>query len=781
MTLEIVLLLVILGAAVLFFVSGWLRVDLVALLVLSSLALTGLATPSEALAGFSNPAVVTVWAVFILGGGLLRTGVAGMLGSRILRIAGSGELGLLLAVMLTAGFLSAFMNNVGVAALLLPVLMDIARRTGRPPSRLLMPLAFGALLGGLTTLVGTPPNILVTDALRQRGFAPFSLFDFTPVGLAVMLSGIAFMSLVGRHLLPSRRSEEGNSTKKEMEDRYLVSLKNQLFFIRLPGNTLMKGRTLTESRLGAGAGLNVIALVRGGRTLHTPDGETVLQGMDCLIVAGKPDQLLELQGNRFLIKEKDHLPLETLISGDIGWAEATFEPGSGYTGLSLRDMNFRRRYGVNVVGIFRKERLIRTYLTDMPLKEGDALLVIGPRRKIEDLHGQAELRVWKTDKNYIPLLLERLMFLRVPADSSLVGKTVSQSRLGDALDLSVIAIYREGNTFVPGDEEKFQAQDRLLVEGRQENLETLQALQELELEKARLADLPDLESGEAGFMEAILSPRTSLAGKSLRDLHFREKYGLNVVGLFRQGRFLTENLREEPLRLGDGILLHGPWERMKVLGSEPDFVVLTARAEEPPRLKKAPLAVLAMAVFVVPVIFGWVPVHIGAVTAAALTVVFGCLTMDEAYWAINWKAVFLIAGMLPLGVVIEKTGAAQLLSREVLAVMGDFGPRGMIAGVYIITSLCAQVMPTSAVAILIAPIAMDMALEMNLYPHALMMTVAMSSSASFMSPVAHPANVLVMGPGGYRFIDYTKVGVPLTAVCLLVVLFVLPLFWPLSP
>ena len=204
MTFEIAVVLTILGVAVVLFVTERLSVDLVALLVLGSLALAQLVTPAEALSGFSSPAVVTVWAMFVISGALARTGVANIVGRQVLRLAGSGEVQLIAVIMLTAGLLSAFMNNVGVAALLLPVVMDIARRIDRPPSKLLMPLAFGSLLGGLVTLIGTPPNILISDALRDFGLRPFRMFDYTPVGVVVMFAGVAFMALIGRHLLPTR-------------------------------------------------------------------------------------------------------------------------------------------------------------------------------------------------------------------------------------------------------------------------------------------------------------------------------------------------------------------------------------------------------------------------------------------------------------------------------------------------------------------------------------------------------------------------------------------------
>ncbi len=204
MTPEIALVLSILAAAVVFLITEWIPMEVTALLSLGAVALTGLVTPAQALAGFSNPAVVTVWAVFILSGGLTLTGVANVIGNFVLRLAGNKETTMIIVIMTTAGVMSAIMNNVAVAALMLPVVMDIARHTGRPPSRLLMPLAYGSLLGGLTTQIGTPPNILVTDALRDAGFKAFTFFDFTPVGLIVMSSGIAFMTFIGRHLLPQR-------------------------------------------------------------------------------------------------------------------------------------------------------------------------------------------------------------------------------------------------------------------------------------------------------------------------------------------------------------------------------------------------------------------------------------------------------------------------------------------------------------------------------------------------------------------------------------------------
>ncbi|MCP4428380.1 MAG: SLC13/DASS family transporter, partial [Chloroflexi bacterium] len=250
MTDEIVIVLTILVIAIFLFVTEKLRVDAVALLVMGSLTVAGLVTPEQAVSGFSNGAVVTVWAVFILSGGLAQTGIANQIGKYVLRLAGDGEARLLIVIMLTAGVMSAFMNNIGVAALLLPVILDIARQTKRPPSKLLLPLVFGALLGGMLTLIGTPPNILVSDALRDAGLEAFGFFDYAPAGLAFLLVGTAFMVVIGRRLLPTRHPAQSIVSREDGDTEELYELREALAEIELPTGSGLAGRTLAESRIG---------------------------------------------------------------------------------------------------------------------------------------------------------------------------------------------------------------------------------------------------------------------------------------------------------------------------------------------------------------------------------------------------------------------------------------------------------------------------------------------------------------------------------------------------
>jgi di/tricarboxylate transporter len=780
-TLEIALVLGILAGAVLLFVSEWVRVDLVALIVLVSLVFSGLLTPIQAVSGFSNPAVITVWAVFILSGALARTGVAGILGRQILRLSGDSESRLIMIIMLTSASLSAFMNNVGVAALLLPVVMDIARRTRRSPSKLLIPLAFSSLLGGLTTLIGTPPNILVSAALEQGGLAPFRFFDFTPVGAAVVLAGIAYMAFVGRRILPTRIPvREMAGEKVDLDQTY--GIKAGLLVLDVPTGSPLIGKSLADSRLGSALGLNVMGVKRGGRVELAPDPSHRFEAEDRIIAQGPRDASQQLGVTEYLVVAQERVAPEELITGDYDFAELTLSPKSGLIGRTIRDIDFRKRFhGVLVIAAWRDETPIRTHLAETALEADDVLLALGHREELEKLRHSAELVYSGAADLGRYRLEERLMSLTVPAASPLVGESLEHSRLGDVFSLGVMAIFRDGlPRLLPPREETLQAGDVLLVKCKREDLITVTGLHGLRIDKTAAPGLGDLESERVCLGELVLAPRSTVVGKTLSQLHFREKYGMNVVAVMRQGK-VYDNLRYFPLAFGDALLVHGPREKLQLIASEPDFIVLSEDTQKAPLTGKAPIAALVMAGVVGSVILGLIPIYIAAVAGAILVVLTGCLSMDEAYRSIEWRAVFLIAGMLPLGLAMQETGAAEWVAAGVVGAVGGLGPLAVVAGLYLLTAVAAQVMPTSAVAILVAPLAITAATDLGMSPYALMMTVSLSASASFMSPVAHPANVLIMGPGGYRFVDYIKVGLPLTLVCLLVTLLLLPLVWPLTP
>ena len=783
MTPDIALVLSILAVAIVFLITEWIPLEVTALLALGAVALTGLVSPVEALAGFSNPAVITVWAVFILSGGLTRTGVANTIGHFVLRMAGSSETRMIVVIMLTGGVMSAIMNNVAVAALMLPVVMDIARHTGSPPSRLLMPLAYGSLLGGLTTQIGTPPNILVSDALTNEGLRSFTFFDFTPIGLTVMFAGIAFMMFIGRHLLPKRDVVKEASRAKNGDWETQYDLQERLFNIRIPANSMLANKTLSESRLGSVLGWNVISITRKDQTLTTPGPADTLKVGDQLTVEGRIENLKELKNWKQLMIEEGGIDLETPYSSDIKIGEILLG-NSQFVGKTLNSIGFRGSFGANVLAIRRKSSIKRTNLQDEPLELGDMLLIAGHHEQLEEfkrISGFDQFRyVPRSDLINVYHLHERLMVMRIPPDSLLIGKSLKESRMGDALGSRVLGILRGNDPILmPEPWETLKANDSLVVEGRISDFEMLHGLEELGIERRTQPDINTLASGNIGLVEAILSPHTTLVGKTLRQLNFREKYGLNVLAIWRQGQAHRSNLRDTSLRFGDALLLLGPRGKLKLLGREPDFIVLTGTAQEELRLEKMKISIIIMAGILLPVIIGWVPIYIAAIVGAALMVLFGCLTMDEAYRHIEWKAVFLIAGMLPLGAALDQTGAARLIAEGVVSLVGPYGPRAVMFGLVALTFLATCFVPTAALVVLMAPIVLNTSMNMGLSPHAFMMAIAMAASASFMTPISHPANILVMGPGGYRFLDYFKVGGLLTLVILVIIVTVLPLFWPL--
>jgi len=600
-TAEIAYMLVILAITILLFVTEWLRVDVVSLLVLLALLITGLITPEAAFSGFSSPAVLTVWAVFIVSGGLFHTGVANLLGDRLLKIAGSSPRRLVGLIMATVGVMSGVMNNVGATAVLMPAVVSISRKARVSASKLLMPLAFGSLLGGMTTLIGTPPNILVSDVLSQAGYEPFSLLDFAPIGLVALVLGVIYMALIGLRRLPEQTAVEMMASTGEhvdLVDSYRLG--ERLFRARIPAGSRLVGQRLAESGLREEFELTVIGLERRGKLSLGLDKDTILQRGDVLLIEGMVDNLV--------------------------WAEAT-----GWVDVQ-------------------------------------------PEVGVED---------------------------------------------------------------------------------------------------------HDLQSEVVGIAEVLLSPRSGLVGKTLAEILFREKYSLTVLAILRDGRPRRTGLVDLPLRFGDTLLVQGPRQKIRILQREPDFVVMGDVEVAPMvRARRAPVAIGLLVLMLVPVIAGWLPIAASALLAGILMVITGCLTMDEAYQSIEWKAVFLVAGTLPLGIAMQETGTAEYLAGFLVDTLGGLHPLALLAGFFILTNLLTQFMSNAASTMLIAPIAIGAAQQIGSEPYALLMTVAVAASAGFLTPVAHQSNVLVMGPGGYRFGDYFKSGLPLDLLTFVVTVLIVPLIWP---
>jgi len=784
MTFEIALVLGILAVALVLFISEIIRMDLVALLVLGTLTITGLVSADQAFDGFSNNAVVTVWAMFILSEGLTRTGIANVIGRQVIRVAGRQEVPMIIVVMITGAVLSAFMNNIGVAALMLPVVVDVARRTRIPVSRLLMPLANATLLGGLMTLIGTPPNLLISESMERSGYEPFGLFDFTPVGGGVVLAGILFVSLVGRLMLPRTRAERGKGrSQRSLRARY--KLAEQTFMLRVPVNSVLVGKTLAESRIGTSTGLVILSLVRFGRSETLPSRQTVLRAGDGILVQGREDQFRELQRWSDLVIEREAPVLKSMVESKIGYAEVVLDEGSPLVGELVRLAGFRSRFNVVVVGVKRRRRYRVANLAYVPLRAGDRILVQGEAAGLAELQKFDDFAsVEVLSKEQLRELYtadERMFVVRLPKHSDLSDATLAKSRLADVFDFRVLAIFREGKlNLMPGGDEKLTGGDLLLIEGRPEDMEVLRGLQELEIESRVGSHLGALDSERLSLLDATLDPRSSLAGKTVGELNFRERYGIELAGIWREGEAVKTDLADERLQIGDALLLLGPRDRLQLLSGDSDFLILTPLGQTPPDTRRAPLAAAIMLGVVTTVMAGYLPISVAAVVGGSVMILTGCLSMEQAYRAIDWRAIFLIAGMLPLGTAMQDSGAASWLAAQVMNLLGDAGPWPVIVGLYFLTALATIVIPAAALVVLMSPIVLSAMAEMGFAPQTAMMAIAMAA-ASFMSPISHPANILIMGPGGYRFVDYLKVGVPLTLVVFLAAMVLVPWLWPLTP
>ncbi len=595
---QIALTLIILIAAITLFLHERWSADVVSLLVMLVLTLTGLLTPTEAFASFANPVVISISSIFVVSAALFQTGVATRLGRGIVRWAGDSEPRLIAALMIGAALLSGVMNNVAVTAVLMPAVIGIALSIGRAPSRLLLPLSFAAVVGGTLTLIGTPPNLIVSHVLSEGGFPPFGLLDITPVGVIGVLTATLFMATIGRRLLPDRPLEE----------------------------------RLHRARL--------------------------------------PSQLISLY----------RLP-------------------------------------------------------------------------------------------------ERIYTLHVPADSPLVGQTLAESSLGRDHGLTVLGIVRQSRFYMaPSPTEQINAGDRLLTEGGPRRLRRAAADKGITWDRATV-DETELLVGDVGVAEVTLTPRSALAGRTLRELNFRERFGLTVLALWRGGEPVERYISEEPLHQGDAFLVQGPWAKIRLLHDQPGLLVLSEDKDIPRRTQKAPWAAAILVGMVVAVVANLLPLPVAAMGAAILMVMTGCLRVEEAQNAIEWRVVFLIAGMLALGTAMEKTGAAQWVALTVLSPVAKHGSLPAMAALFLITTVLTLGISNHATAALVAPIALSVAVSQGFDPHPLLLAVAVGTSAALLTPFAHPSTLLVMGPGGYKFRDYVRVGLPLSMALLVTTLLGLTLLY----
>jgi len=774
MTLQIAFLLAVLGVMVVLFLTEKLPVELTAFAGLAVLALAGYVEPSEAFEGFASPAVITMLSVFFVSAALLHTGVADSAARAIHNIVGPREKLLVVFLMLVAGLLSAFMNNVAATAVLMPAVASLCKQASIAPSRLYMPLAFGAILGGTTTLVGTPPNLLTAEVMSDRGMEPFGLFEFTPFGAALLTAGILYMLTVGRWLLPDSGMSAQAGGQGDLTQIY--RLRERLFSIHVPVGSPLDGATLRDARLSTALGVNVVAVLRGGGKELAPAPDFVIRGDDQLLVEGKfsdVEHLIGVQGLRVAKTRKTSL---REASGVFTGVVIRIPEGNPAVGQTVQALRVRDRFGVLVAAVWRGHEVVHDRPGGLPLEAGDELLLVGQREQVEEVAASPQTDVVEIGRTAVERLDGVAFELAVGEGSTMVGKTLRESRIGELVGLTVIGVMRDGKLAAVGPEDMLEARDRMLVTGEPTRIASLLEVGDVEVKAA--APETAIASDSVLVVEAVVAPRASIAGRTVKELDFRERYGLQVLAIWREGAPLHEGIADLTLSIGDALLLQGPAAKVQLLVSNPDFLMLSPGLQEVRRTNKAPFALAGLAMMVALVAGGYYPIQVAAFSAAVFVVLTGALTMPEAYRAIEWRAIFLVAAVLPVGIAMERTGAAALIADGVVNYAGQLGPMAVLVSLLILSSALSQGLDGAPTVVLLAPVVFLLADELAISPRPLMMGVGLAASAAFLTPFSHKANLLVMGAGGYRVNDFIRVGSVLTVIVLGLLALLIPLLLP---
>ena len=605
------------------FANGRIRSDIVALCALCALLVFQILTPAEALSGFSNSVVIMMVGLFVVGGAIFQTGLAKMISSRILKLAGKSETRLFLLVMLVTAGIGGFVSNTGTVALMLPIVVSLAASANLNASRLLMPLAFASSMG-LFTLIATPPNLVIHEQLVSGGYEGLSFFSFFPVGLICVTVGTIVLLPLTKWFLSKKGGKDGKKGKSGKSLNELVKeygLSDNLYRLKVLNTSLLKGKTIVE-------------------------------------------------------------------------------------------LDVRRKYGLNVIEVRRIDTSQRRFL-----KTSTPQQIVSPRTQL-------------------------------------------------------------------------QPEDVLYIRGSQEKME--QFVIDYQLEKLESASAEEMAKGgktldfyDIGIAEIVLMPSSKLINQTVKECGFRDKFNVNILGIRRNNEYMLRDLGSQRVHSGDVLLVQGTWANIARLSQDDtEWVVLGQPLAEAAKVTldyKAPIAAAIMILMVCMMVFDFIPVApvTAVIIAGLLMVLTGCFrNVEAAYKTINWESIVLIAAMMPMSMALEKTGASEYISNSLVSGLGVYGPFALMAGIYFTTSLMTMFISNTATAVLLAPIAMNSAIQIGINPTPFLFAVAVAASMCFASPFSTPPNALVMPAGQYTFMDYIKVGLPLQIIMGIVMIFVLPLLFP---
>ncbi len=588
---DIILLLVILTGAVFLFVSETLPIDLTAGLLLGTLLISGILTTEEALSGLSNPATVTIGAMFILSHGLTKTGAIRYLGDQLINFTqGKTEIAFLLFLTVSAS-VSSFINNTAAVAIFLPLGIQLSKQFNLSPSKILIPLSYASIFGGTMTLIGTSTNILVSNISFEHGYGRFGMFEFLKLGAIFMLAGMVYLLFFSRKFLPVRDSGD------DLTSKYDIS--NYLTELRVPEHSLLIGKTALEKKIGSHYDLNILGIIRNKKKILMDIRVTAIQAGDILIVKGHLDQIIQL-------KEKEKLLLLT---------------------------------------------------------------------------------------------------------------------------------------------------------------------------EAKLAD-EELSGEDSTLTEVLISPNSNLIGQTLKEVEFSRRYGAFVLALRTHGETLRDKLSNIPMNSADTLLVYGSKSQLEMLRNDQDFILLNNIDYRLSKNRKWIIVVGTIIAVVLLAALEVMPILVSAFIGCLTLILANIMTLQEAYESVDWSVIILLAGVIPLGIAMEKTGLAEIIGKSAAAFGAPMGPVFVLAIIYIVTSLLTEIMSNNSTAILMAPVAIATAQALTVSPIPFLMAVAFAGSASFMTPVGYQTNTMVYGPGGYRYGDFFRFGTPLQIIFTILAIVFIPLFWP---
>jgi di/tricarboxylate transporter len=573
--------------ALICFIFEWFPVDFTAICVALALMILGLVTPEEGISGFGNSATITVMAMFILSAGISRTGAINSLRDLLLKWGGKSATQQILVMGFIVGPISAFINNTAVVAIFLPIIEDWCRKRGISPSKMLLPLSFVTILGGMLTLIGTSTNVLASGVSKQLGYGEFGLFQFTILGIFTFIIGILYLAFAAPILLPDRQSSNEASLSEDYQ------LKDYITELLITPRSSLINKTLRETEIQRKFDIDVLEIVRNDTHFPQPLGDKVLNAGDILLVRSGKDELLKI---------RDEKGLELL-------ADVKFE---------------------------------------------------------------------------------------------------------------------------------------------NEALET------------------ELNTGQEKIAEVLILSNSRVIGSTLKDLRFRQRYNATVIAIRRGEELLRDRLGKVPLKFGDLLLVQGPKESFLGLQTTRELLVLEQRDVENLRQNKAWISIVITLGVILTAAFTPFPILVSSLAGVILMVLTGCLKPGEIYGAVRWDVIFLLAGLIPLGVAMDKSGATEWLANNLVSLGGSLSGYWILLFFFVITSLITEILSNNASVVLLLPIAVKVAVSLNLNPYAFMYAVTFAASNSFLTPIGYQTNTMVYGPGGYKFTDFVRLGGPLNLLMMLV-------------